>query len=107
MRKRDMFYYIYESDKKEYVEIVNLIMEIMGLSYDVTEEHEIFLKDFYFRLLFRIAILEKRNEPIEKIVEEFGELFSIEKIKEIKSKYVLVIDKIKDKISKFEKGVKI
>lgn len=101
MRNRDLFFYTYENNEQEYNEITNLIVELIELS-SMTDEQEIFLKDFYFRLLFRIAILEKSNASNKEILKELGELFDIEKINQIRTKYSLVVEKIKEKIEKIE-----
>ena len=101
MRNRGLFFYTYENNEQEYNEITNLIVELIELS-SMTDEQEIFLKDFYFRLLFRIAILEKSNASNKEILKELGELFDIEKINQIRTKYSLVVEKIKEKIEKIE-----
>lgn len=101
MRNRGLFFYTYENNEQEYNEITNLILELSKLS-KMTDEQEIFLKDFYFRLLFRIAVLEKSNASNEKILEELGELFDIGKINQIRTKYSLVVEKIKEKLEKIE-----
>ena len=101
MRNRGLFFYTYENNEQEYNEITNLILELSKLS-KMTDEQEMFLKDFYFRLLFRIAVLEKSNASNEKILEELGELFDIEKINQIRTKYSLVVEKIKEKLEKIE-----
>ena len=93
----DLFYYTYENDEQNYNEISDLIIEMIELP-SMTDEQELFLKDFYFRLLFRIAVLEKSNTSNAKILEELGELFNIEKIRQIRTKYSLVVEKIKEKI---------
>ncbi len=102
MRNRDLFFYTYENNEREYNEITNLILELSTLSR-MTDEQEIFLKDLYFRLLFRIAIFEKSNASNEEILKELGEFFDIEKINQIRTKYSLVIEKIKEKIEEVEK----
>ena len=99
MREKDLFYYKYENNEQDYDEVGNLVLEMINVQ-NMTDEQELFLKDFYLRLLFRMALLEASNTPIEKIEEEFDGLFDIEKIKEIKVKFSIVIDFIKDKLYK-------
>lgn len=104
MRRKDLFYYVCENNEKDYTEITNLIIEIAGFS-NITEEREMFLKDFYFRLLFEIAILEKSNYTSEEIENMFNGLFDKTKINEIKSKFSIVIDMIKEKLDKVEEDI--
>lgn len=105
MRKRDLFYYVFENNEKDYTEISNLILEIACFS-NLTEERELYLKDLYFRILFGIALLEKANYANEEIIKDFENLFDENKLNEIRNKFSIVIDMIKEKLNQVEQNVK-
>lgn len=105
MRKRDLFYYVYENSEKDYTEITNLIIEIAGFS-NLTDEQELYMKDLYFRILFGIAFLTRADFDDEKILKDFNYLFDENKLNEIRCKFAIVIDMIREKLNQVENDVK-
>lgn len=105
MRKRELFYYLYENNEKEYVEITNMIVEIAGFS-SMTDEQELFMKDLYFRVLFGIALITRGYYEGKDILKEFNYLFDDNKLNEIKCKFSIVIDMIREKLNKIGNDVK-
>ena len=103
MRKRDLFYYVFENNEKDYIEITNLIIEIDGFD-GVTDERELFLKDLYFRILFEIAFMENANYTDDEIRDVFKGLFSGNEIIELRERFSIVIDIIKEKLKKVEQS---
>ena len=107
--EKDLFYYIFENDENAYNEITNLIIELSDTEIDV-KENEIFLKDFYFRLLFKIAIMEHKGDSIDEIITLLNiskniKIFDSHNIEQLLRKYSIVIDKIKEYILKLEKDI--
>ena len=105
MRKKDLFFYVYENNEKDYIEITNMIIEIAGFS-NITDEQELFMKDLYFRILFGIAFLEKGGYTNKEIMNRFNDLFNETRLNEFKSKFSIVIDMIKEKLNQVENEVK-
>lgn len=98
--ERDLFYYVFENNEKRYSEIFNLIGSIEDMQ-NLTDEELIFLKDFYFRLLFRIAVLEYKGNNNLEIVNSLNivngvELLDENKVEKLKNKFIIVIDKMKE-----------
>jgi len=106
MRERDLFYYVYENSERDYLEITNLIVEIAGFS-NMTDEQELYIKDLYFRILFEIAFLDKANYANEEIIKQFKGLFDEEKMNNLRTKFAIVIDRIKEKLNQVENDTRL
>lgn len=98
--EKDLFYYLFEQNEERYSEIYNLICSIENAE-NLTDEQLSFLRDFYSRLLFRIAVLEYKGYSDSKISNSLDiikgiSLFDETKVKELKKKFGIIIDKMKE-----------
>ncbi len=113
MRKRDLFYYIFDTNNEKYNEIYNLILSVEDkIEYDITDEQLLFMRDFILRLLFRIAILEYKGYKTINIskmmsIDDKICILNVEQIKDLKNKYKKAIEIIKEYIGKIYNNVTI
>lgn len=112
MEEKDLFYYMIENNEKKYNEILELIKEKENIEENATGEHKVFLRDFYMRLLFRIAVLEYKGYSDTNIADMLNlnnnvEVFDIEKIQEIKGKYRDILDKFYNDLEEMYKNVTV
>lgn len=111
MKDKDLFYYMFENNSTKYNDVMHLIQNLEEIdSEGITDEQLSFLRDFYFRLLFRIAVLEYKNYSNAEIarmlnLDENIQLFDIRKIKQLKRKFRLVIDKIREELEETKKEI--
>lgn len=113
MREKDLFYYLFENDDKLYYEILNLI-ELNEDMTDkiITEGQKLFLRDFYFRLLFRIAVLSYRGYTNTEIVRMLNinediKIITEDNLKKLMNKYKIVLQRFYEIIEKNYKSVTI
>lgn len=112
MKEKNLFYYMVENNEKKYNEILELIKEKENIEENTTDEHKLFLRDFYMRLLFRIAVLEYKGYSDTNIADMLNlnnnvEVFDIEKIQEIKGKYRDILDKFYNNLEEMYKNVTV
>ena len=111
MKEKDLFYYMFENNSTKYNEVMCLIQNLEEINPEgITDEQLSFVRDFYFRLLFRIAVLEYKNYSNAEVarmlnLDENIELFDINKVKQLKRKFRVVIDKIREEIEEIKKEV--
>lgn len=111
MKDKDLFYYMFENDFTKYNEVMSLIQNLEEIdSARITDEQLSFVRNFYFRLLFRIAVLEYKNYSNTEIakmlnLDENIQIFDIGKVKQLKRKFRVVIDKIRDELEKTKKEI--
>ena len=111
MKDKDLFYYMIENNSTKYNEVMHLIQNLEEINPEgITDEQISFVRDFYFRLLFRMAVLEYKNYSNAEIakmlnLDENIEIFDISKIKQIKRKFRVVIDKIREELEETKKEV--
>ena len=79
-------------------------------SEGITDEQLSFVRDFYFRLFFRIAVLEYKNYSNAEVakmlnLDENIEIFDAIKVKQLKRKFRVVIDKIREELEKTKKEI--
>lgn len=98
MINKSLFYYIIETDKKLYSKILKLFNKIENFNnIERTDEQIIFMKDFYLKLLFEIAVLEYRKYSDDEIIKilnlnEKIQLLNRESLKKLKSEYNNVLN---------------
>ena len=113
MIEKDLFYYMVESNEKTYKEILDLIDELKNITAEgITDEQVLFVKDIYARLLFRIAVLEYKGYTDIEItkmlnINEEIELFTIEKVQNLKGKYRTILDIFYEMLEKLYKNVTV
>ena len=111
MKEKDLFYYMFENNSTKYNEVMCLIQNLEEINPEgITDEQLSFVRDFYFRLLFRIAVLEYKNYSNAEVarmlnLDENIELFDINKVKQLKRKFRVVIDKIREELEEIKKEV--
>lgn len=111
MKDKDLFYYMFENNSAKYNEVMYLIQNLEEINSEgITDEQLSFVRDFYFRLLFRIAVLEYKNYSNAEIarmlnLDENIQLFDVNKVKQLKRKFRVVIDKIREELEKTKKEV--
>ena len=111
MKDKDLFYYMFENNSTKCNEVMNLIQNLEEIdSEGITDEHLSFVRNFYFRLLFRIAVLEYKkysNSEVARMLnlDENIQLFDVNKVKLLKRKFRVVIDKIKEELEETKKEV--
>ena len=111
MKDKDLFYYMFENNSTKYNEVMHLIQNLEEINPEgITDEQILFVRDFYFRLLFRIAVLEYKNYSNAEVVrmlnlDENIEIFDISKIKQLKRKFRVVIDRIREELEETKKEV--
>ena len=111
MKDKDLFYYMFENNSTKYNEVMHLIQNLEEINPEgITDEQISFVRDFYFRLLFRIAVLEYKNYSNAEVVrmlnlDESIEIFDISKVKQLKRKFRVVIDRIREKLEETKKEV--
>lgn len=111
MKDKDLFYYMFENNSTKYNEVMNLIQNLEEIEAEgITDEHLSFVRDFYFRLLFRIAVLEYKNYSNSEVarmlnLDENIQIFDISKVKQLKKKFRVVIDKIREELEETKKEV--
>lgn len=111
MREKDLFYYVFENDEKKYNEILELIAEKENLEDEIiTDGQKVFLRDFYFRLLFRIAILSYRGYSDEEIVKLLNintgiNVINLDNLASLKLKYNNVLNKFYEFLNEIYKNV--
>ena len=76
----------------------------------ITDEQLLFLRDFYFRLLFRIAVLEYKNYSNSEIarmlnLNENIPIFDVGKVKQLKRKFRVILDIIKEELDKTQRNI--
>lgn len=97
MRKKDLFYYMIENNKEKYDEIICELEKKIMVNKKITEEHLIFLNDFYMKLLFRISVMNFKGYSDSEIAKLLNlnksiEIFNIKKIRQIKNEYRNILD---------------
>lgn len=112
MEEKDLFYYMVENNEKKYNETLELIKEKENIEENATDEQKVFLRDFYMRLLFRIAVLEYKGYSDTNIADMLNlnsnvEIFDIEKIQEIKGKYRNILDEFYNDLEEMYKNVTV
>lgn len=113
MIEKDLFYYMVESNEKTYKEVLDLIDELKNINVEgITDEQVLFIKDIYARLLFRIAVLEYKGYTDIEItkmlnINEEIELFTIEKVQNLKGKYRTILDIFYEMLEKLYKNVTV
>ena len=111
MKDKDLFYYMFENNSTKYNEVMRLIQNLEEINPEgITDEQLSFVRDFYFRLLFRIAVLEYKNYSNAEIarmlnLDENIQIFDVNKVKQLKRKFRVVIDKIKEELEETKKEV--
>lgn len=111
MKDKDLFYYMFENNSTKYNEVMRLIQNLEEIDTEgITDEQLSFVRDFYFRLLFRIAVLEYKNYSNAEIarmlnLDENIQLFDVNKVKQLKRKFRVVIDKIREELEETKKEV--
>ena len=111
MKEKDLFYYMFENNSTKYNEVMCLIQNLEEINPEgITDEQLSFVRDFYFRLLFRIAVLEYKNYSNAEVarmlnLDENIEIFDINKVKQLKRKFRVVIDKIREELEEIKKEV--
>ena len=111
MKDKDLFYYMFENNSTKYNEVMHLIQNLEEIdSEGITDEQLSFVRDFYFRLFFRIAVLEYKNYSNAEVakmlnLDENIEIFDAIKVKQIKRKFRVVIDKIREELEKTKKEI--
>lgn len=111
MKEKDLFYYVFENDEKKYNEILELIENDDDMEEnEMTDGQKVFLNDFYFRLLFRIAILTYRNYSDKEIVNQLNinkdiVIINIENLQLLKNKYKNVLGKMYTILDEIYKSV--
>ena len=111
MKEKDLFYYMFENNSTKYNEVMHLIQNLEEINPEgITDEQISFVRDFYFRLLFRIAVLEYKNYSNAEVVrmlnlDENIEIFDISKVKQLKRKFRVVIDRIREELEETKKEV--
>ena len=106
MKDRDLFYYMIENNFTKYNEVMHLIQNLEEINPEgITDEQLSFVRDLYFRLLFRIAVLEYKNYANVEVarmlnLDENIEIFDVNKVKQLKRKFRVVIDKIREELEK-------
>ena len=111
MKDKDLFYYMFENNSTKYNEVMHLIQNLEEINPEgITDEQISFVRDFYFRLLFRIAVLEYKNYSNVEVVrmlnldENIG-IFDVNKVKQLKRKFRVVIDRIREELEEIKKEV--
>ena len=113
MIEKDLFYYMVESKEKTYKEVFDLIDELKNITVEgITDEQVLFINDIYARLLFRIAVLEYKGYTDIEItkmlnINEEIELFTIEKVQNLKGKYRTILDIFYEMLEKLYKNVTV
>ena len=111
MKDKDLFYYMFENNSTKDNEVMHLIQNLEEINPEgITDEQILFVRDFYFRLLFRIAVLEYKtysNAEVTKMLnlDENIEIFDAIKVKQLKRKFRVVIDKIREELEKTKKEI--
>ena len=111
MKDKDLFYYMFENNPTKYNEVMHLIQNLEEINPEgITDEQILFVRDFYFRLLFRIAVLEYKNYSNAEVVrmlnlDENIEIFDVNKVKQLKRKFRVVIDRIREELEETKKEV--
>ena len=111
MKDKDLFYYMFENNSTKYNEVMHLIQNLEEINPEgITDEQISFVRDFYFRLLFRIAVLEYKNYSNAEIarmlnLDENIQIFDISKVKQLKRKFRVVIDRIREELEEIKKEV--
>ena len=111
MKDKDLFYYMFKNNFAKYNEAMRLIQNLEEIDTEgITDEQLTFVRDFYFRLLFRIAVLEYKNYSNAEIarmlnLDENIQIFDIGKVKQLKRKFRVVIDKIREELEETKKEV--
>lgn len=112
MRKKDLFYYMIENNKEKYDEIICELEKKIIVNEEITDEHLIFLKDFYMKLLFRISVMEFKGYSDFEIAKLLNlnksiEIFNIKKIYQIKKEYINILDIFSNMLEETYKNVTI
>ena len=94
MRKRDLFFYLVEENEERYN---HFCQKLDADNKKKTEEQIVFIKDFYLRLLFRIALLEFKQISDNEIIESLNLdsdiiIFDLEKLQKTKGRYRNILD---------------
>ena len=111
MKDKDLFYYMFENNSTKYNEVMHLIQNLEEINPEgITDEQISFVRDFYFRLLFRIAVLEYKNYSNAEVarmlnLDENIEIFDVNKVKQLKRKFRVVIDRIREELEETKKEV--
>ena len=111
MKDKDLFYYMFENNSTKYNEVMHLIQNLEEIdSKGITDEQLLFVRDLYFRLLFRIAVLEYKNYSNVEVarmlnLDENIEIFDVNKVKQLKRKFRVVIDRIREELEETKKEV--
>lgn len=111
MKEKDLFYYMFENNLSKYNEVMRLIQNLEEIDDEgITDEQLLFLRDFYFRLLFRIAVLEYKNYSNSEIarmlnLNENIPIFDVGKLKQLKRKFRIILDIIKEELDKTQKNI--
>lgn len=111
MKDKDLFYYMFENNSTKYNEVMHLIQNLEEINPEgITDEQISFVRDFYFRLLFRIAVLEYKNYSNAEVarmlnLDENIEIFDVNKVKQLKRKFRVVIDRIREELEEIKKEV--
>lgn len=111
MKEKDLFYYMFENNLSKYNEVMRLIQNLEEIDDEgITDEQLLFLRDFYFRLLFRIAVLEYKNYSNSEIarmlnLNENIPIFDVGKLKQLKRKFRVILDIIKEELDKTQKNI--
>ena len=111
MKDKDLFYYMFENNFTKYNEVMHLIQNLEEINPEgITDEQISFVRDLYFRLLFRIAVLEYKNYSNVEVarmlnLDENIEIFDVNKVKQLKRKFRVVIDRIREELEETKKEV--
>ena len=111
MKDKDLFYYMFENNSTKYNEVMHLIQNLEEINPEgITDEQLSFVRDLYFRLLFRIAVLEYKNYSNVEVarmlnLDENIEIFVVNKVKQLKRKFRVVIDRIREELEETKKEV--
>lgn len=111
MIEKDLFYYVFSNDEKKYNEILGMIEEKDDLNDEIiTDGQKVFLRDFYFRLLFRISILLYRGYSDTDIVKLLNinndiSIINLDNLVLLKEKYNNVLNKFYDTLTNIYKSV--
>lgn len=111
MKEKDLFYYMFENNLSKYNEVIRLIQNLEEIDDEgISDEQLLFLRDFYFRLLFRIAVLEYKNYSNSEIarilnLNENIPIFDVGKLKQLKRKFRVILDIIKEELDKTQKNI--
>ena len=111
MKDKDLFYYMFENNSTKYNEVMHLIQNLEEINPEcITDEQISFVRDFYFRLLFRIAVLEYKNYSNAEVarmlnLDENIEIFDVNKVKQLKRKFRVVIDRRREELEETKKEV--